>query len=63
MSSDLTFITNESGKNLRDRFGALLDEQEIDELVYALYPLTPEEIKTVESASVQTSARQGHAAK
>ncbi len=26
MSSDLTFITNESGKHLRDRFGALLGE-------------------------------------
>jgi superfamily II DNA/RNA helicase len=26
MSSDLTFITNESGKNLRDRFGVLLGE-------------------------------------
>jgi len=26
MSSDLTFITNEAGKNLRDRFGALLGE-------------------------------------
>src|SRR5437868_14786985 len=24
MSSDLTFITNEGGKNLRDRFGVLL---------------------------------------
>jgi hypothetical protein len=26
MSSDLTFITNEAGKNLRDRFGVLLGE-------------------------------------
>jgi hypothetical protein len=26
MSSDLTFITNESGKHLRDRFGVLLGE-------------------------------------
>ncbi len=26
MSSDLTFITNEPGKSLRDRFGILLDE-------------------------------------
>jgi superfamily II DNA/RNA helicase len=26
MSSDLTFITNESGKNLRDRFGVLLGD-------------------------------------
>ena len=26
MSSDLTFITNESGKSLRDRFGVLLGE-------------------------------------
>jgi hypothetical protein len=36
MSSDLTFITNEPGK--------------INELVYALYVLTPEEIKLVEEA-------------
>src|SRR5436189_6279061 len=26
MSSDLTFITNESGKSLRDRFGVLLGD-------------------------------------
>src|SRR6202046_1121554 len=26
MSTDLTFITNESGKSLRDRFGVLLGE-------------------------------------
>ncbi len=26
MSSDLTFITNESGKYLRDRFGVLLGD-------------------------------------
>ena len=26
MSSDLTFITNEPGKNLRDRFGVLLGD-------------------------------------
>src|SRR6266705_1341129 len=26
MSSDLTFITNETGKSLRDRFGVLLGE-------------------------------------
>src|SRR2546425_1184722 len=26
MSSDLTFITNESGKHLRDRFGVLLGD-------------------------------------
>src|SRR5437899_12071546 len=26
MSSDLTFITNEAGKNLRDRFGVLLGD-------------------------------------
>jgi hypothetical protein len=31
-------------------------EQEIDELVYALHALTPEEIKIVESASVKTPA-------
>jgi hypothetical protein len=34
-------------------------EAELDELVYALYALTPEEIKLVQSASVSTSARQG----
>jgi adenine-specific DNA-methyltransferase len=38
-------------------------EREIDQQVYALYGLTPEEIKIVESASVQTSARQGNTAK
>jgi hypothetical protein len=107
MSSDLTFITNESGETLRDRFEVLLGddtrffdclvgyfftsgfhklnripipkpptqsleritklvatiigkkerdcdadttalEREIDELVYALYGLTPEEIQLVE---------------
>ncbi|MGA2220772.1 MAG: hypothetical protein ABSH21_03170 [Verrucomicrobiia bacterium] len=31
-------------------------EQEIDRLIYALYGLTPAEIKLVESASVKTSA-------
>lgn len=34
-------------------------EREIDELVYALYGLTPEEIKIVEGASVPTPARKG----
>ena len=38
-------------------------EREIDQQVYALYGLTAEEIKIVESASVQTSARQGNTAK
>ncbi|MEI7937734.1 MAG: hypothetical protein WCK27_13685 [Verrucomicrobiota bacterium] len=48
-------------------------EREIDQQVYALYlpapslrqagGLTPEEIKTVESASIQTSARPGDRAK
>jgi len=38
-------------------------ERAIDELVYGLYGLTPEEIKIVESASVPTSARQAGAAK
>jgi hypothetical protein len=38
-------------------------EREIDQQVYALYGLTPEEIKIVESASVQTSARPGDRAK
>jgi len=30
MSSDLTFITNEAGKRLRDRFGVLLGEPDKD---------------------------------
>ena len=34
-----------------------------DQQVYALYGLTPEEIKIVESASVEATARQGSAAK
>jgi len=38
-------------------------ERELDELVSALYGLTPEEIKLVEPASVQTPARQGSTAK
>ena len=38
-------------------------ERAIDDLVYGLYGLTPEEIKIVESASVPTSARQAGAAK
>ena len=47
MTTDLTFITNESGKNLKDRFGALIkDTQFFDVLVgyfytsgfYAIYP-------------------------
>ena len=48
ISSDLTFLTNESGNSLRDRFGALLtdDTQFFDCLVgyffisgfYKLYP-------------------------
>ncbi len=41
----------------RERWG------ESGRLVCALYGLTPEEIKIVESASVQTSARQAGAAK
>ncbi|HVR34946.1 MAG TPA: hypothetical protein VMS21_03765 [Methylomirabilota bacterium] len=36
-------------------------EREIDELVYALYDLTPEQIKIVESASVKTPADKGAA--
>ena len=32
-------------------------EREIDELVYALYGLTPEEIRIVESASAKASCR------
>ena len=76
MSSDLTFITNEPGKSLSDRFGVLLVddtrffdclvgyffisgfhrlhpalEREIDELVYALYGLTPEEKALVQAAA------------
>ena len=38
-------------------------EREIDQLVYALYGLTPEEIKIVESASAPASARHGGAGK
>ena len=38
-------------------------EREIDELVYALYGLTPEEKALVQAASVQTPARQVAAAK
>lgn len=110
MPSDLTFIANEAGKHLRERFSVLLgegtrhfdclvgyfisglhrlhsaltqtvktrilagkagdasadasaSEREIDELVYALYGLTPEEIQIVESASAAASARQGGAAR
>jgi hypothetical protein len=49
MSTDRTFITNEDGQSLHERFRVL--EREIDELVYALYALTPEEIKLVEGAA------------
>jgi hypothetical protein len=38
-------------------------EREIDQQVYALYGLMPEEIKIVESASAPASARQGAATK
>jgi hypothetical protein len=38
-------------------------EREIDELVYALYGPTPEEIKIVESTSTWASGRQGRAGK
>ena len=38
MTTDLTFITNEENNKLK----------EIDQLVYKLYDLTPEEIKIVE---------------
>ena len=82
-TTDLTFITNEPGKSLRDRFGVLLSDDtcffdclvgyfyisgfyklypaltqtekiriltsiKLDALVYALYALTPDEIKIVE---------------
>ena len=43
--------------------GVSVLELEVDQLVYALYALTPEETKLVQSASVQISARQGGAAK
>jgi hypothetical protein len=36
-------------------------EREIDELVYALYGLTPEEIKIVEGASAKATADKGAA--
>jgi hypothetical protein len=38
-------------------------ERKIDELAHALYGLTPEEIKIVESACAQPPQRQGSAAK
>jgi hypothetical protein len=83
MSTDPTFITNEDGQNLYERFRVLLDNNtkhfdcligyfyisgfyklypaltqtekiriltsiKLDALVYALYALTPDEIKIVE---------------
>ena len=60
------------GKLVEKRLGAIAPhqskdaaalEREIDQQVYALYGLTPEEIKNVESASAQPAARQGSAAK
>ena len=82
MSTDRTFITNEDGQNLYERFRVLLGNNTkhfdcligyfyisgfyklypaltqtekirilIDELVYALYALTPDEIKIVEGAA------------
>ena len=62
VSSDLTFITNEQGQHLGDRFGVLLgdDTRFLDCLVgYCFisgfhrlhYGLTPEEIKIVEGAA------------
>jgi hypothetical protein len=44
MSTDRTFITNEDGQNLYERFRVLARR---GELVYALYVLTPDEIKIV----------------
>ena len=38
-------------------------DRQIDALVYDLYALTPAEIKIVESASAESPARQGKAAK
>lgn len=60
-STDLTFVTNEPGRHLSDRFASLLGEdkakgaeadtskleQEIGELVYALYGLTAKKSKSV----------------
>jgi hypothetical protein len=48
MSSDLTFITNEDGQSLADRFGVLLGNNTRFFDCLAGYGLTPEEIKIVE---------------
>jgi len=53
-TSDLTFITNESGSSLLStkKENSKTDtselEREIDRLVYGLYDLTDEEIKIIE---------------
>jgi hypothetical protein len=51
MSTDLTFITNEAGQRLHDRFGVLLGDgtRYFDCLVG--YGLTPAEIKLVEEST------------
>src|SRR6266487_122504 len=64
MSSDLTFITNESGKSLRDRFAVLLsaDTRFFDCLVgyffisgfYKLYPALEKVEKTRILVGLQT---------
>ncbi len=38
-------------------------DAQIDQLVYQLYELTPEEIKIIEAASAPAPARQGESAK
>jgi hypothetical protein len=47
MSSDLTFITDEQDAEA----DVSAWEREIGQLVYALYGLTPEEIKIVEATA------------
>ena len=54
MTTDLTFITNENGQSLKDRFNVLIKDArflDIDQLVYQLYGLTEEEVKIVEGKS------------
>ena len=51
MSNDLTFFTNEPGATLNDRFEKILKHTRFfDILVYELYGLKEEEIKTVEDS-------------
>ena len=68
MSSDITFITNESGKTLRDRFATLLgtDTRQFDCLVgyffisgfYKIYP-SLEKVATIPSHTESFQHRLG----